>query len=82
VTNPSEATSEMVELTIRIPEQFFTREYLKSDWDAAMAAVENEKKGQLLEGETWSLPEYLIDGWDYDVDRELYGPDGQQVPLW
>jgi hypothetical protein len=75
---------EMVELTIRVPEQFFTMDYLKSDWEKAVAAVENQKKGQLLEGETWDLPEYLTDGWrsDLDVEEELYGPDGLQVPLW
>jgi hypothetical protein len=63
---------EMVELTIRIPEQFFTREYPVGDWEEAIAKRD-------LPG--WG-PEYLIDSWDIDVDRELYGPDGQQVPLW
>lgn len=75
---------EMVELTIRIPEQFFTQEFLKSDWEKAVDAVENEKKGMLLIDETWNKPEYLTDLWrsDLDVEEELYGPDGQQVPLW
>ena len=64
---------EMVELTLRVPEQFFTQKYLKSEWDKAL------KRASL-----WDGAEYLTDNWrsDIDVEQELYGPDGQQVPLW
>lgn len=76
----------VVELTIRIPEQFFTETFMKADWDAALAALEAQKnrpEGEALARDVlFALPEYLIDSWDYTVERELYGPDGQEVPLW
>ena len=65
------ADEETVTLTIRIPEQFFEREFLKSDWELS----QGEEPG-------FYAPEHLIDAWEYDVERELYGPDGNQVPLW
>jgi hypothetical protein len=67
------ADEETVTLTIRVPEQFFEREFLKSDWE--LSQVENPGLFAV---------EYLVDGWrsDLDVEQELYGPDGNQVPLW
>lgn len=67
-----EDDEDMVELTIRIPEQFFTEKFPADSWEAEMAMRDLPGRG----------PEYLIDSWDIDVDRELYGPDGHQVPLW
>jgi hypothetical protein len=63
---------EVVEVTLRVPEQMFTYGYLKSDWEAAVAGLAGESVGNLTD--CWRS--------NVDPDTELYGPDGQQVPLW
>lgn len=67
---------DIVELTIRIPEQFFTETYNRADWESSLYATTTNVPGFGVE--------YLIDHWksNLDIDKELYGPDGQQVPLW
>lgn len=65
-----------VELTIRVPEQFFTQKFPKRDWESSLYATLTDVPGFGVE--------YLTGGWrsDLDVEQELYGPDGLQVPLW
>ncbi len=63
-------TDTEVEITLRIPEQFFTRKYDRADWERAVA-------------EGWV--DELLDYWEGEIEEpklEVYGPDGQQVALW
>ena len=65
---------EMVEVTVRVPEQFFTTTYTKDEWEQALT----------YKAKMWNTPGDLTDTFrsDLDIEKELYGPDGQQVALW
>jgi hypothetical protein len=55
-----------VEVTVRIPEQFFTFTYPKKYWDWA---VEDGEVADLMD----------MDVSDIYVEKEVFGPDGQRV---
>ncbi len=64
---------DIVGVTIRVPEQFFTETYNRADWEEALRGDERGfHVGDLTE--VWRN--------NLDPAVEIYGPDGQQVPLW
>jgi len=65
-------SGDVVEVTLRVPEQFFTEIYNRADWEAAVAGTEGMSVGDLTDNFRS----------DIDPEQEIYGPDGQQVPLW
>lgn len=58
-----------IKLTYRIPEQFFEREFEATKYYSYLDV------GKIDD---------LVDEWVSDINLvdELYGPDGQQLPLW
>lgn len=60
---------EQVQVTVRIPEQFYTFTYGKEEWNQA---VRDDTVPYLMD----------LDLSNMDILDEAYGPDGHQVSLW
>jgi hypothetical protein len=63
---------DIVEVTLRVPEQFFTETYNRADWEAAVAGTAGMSVGDLTE----------IFRDNVEIDKQLYGPDGHEIGEW